>query len=135
MVDKLENLKSLVEPNTLASKMNSFGQAMENLQKEVDQRSVKTDLKIIKESIAAQTTKLDNMPAGGGGSRAELDEVTAERDQLVKDLEELLSDPRLKEVPSLNELFVEMGEDKQLELPGEIQVRPRLIGTRSLANH
>jgi hypothetical protein len=54
VVDKLENLKSLVDPNTLASKMNSFGQAMENLQKEVDQRSVKTDLKLIKEGIAAR---------------------------------------------------------------------------------
>jgi hypothetical protein len=134
VVDKLENLKSLVEPNTLVSKMNSFGQAMENLQKEVDQRSVKTDLRFIKESITAQTTKLDNMPAGGCGSRAELDEVTAERDQLVKDLEELLSDPRLEEVPSLDKLFAEMGDNKQLELPGEIQVRPRWNRTHCLAN-
>jgi hypothetical protein len=107
VVDKLDNLKSLVEPN--ARKMDSFGQAMETTN----------------ESIAAQTTKLDNMPAGGGGGgRAELQEVTAERDQPVKDLEELLGDPRLEEVTSLDELFVEMGEDKQLELPVEIQVCP-----------
>lgn len=108
VADKLDNPKSPVEPN--ARKMDSFGQAMET----------------IKESIAAQTTKLDNMPAGGGGGgRAELLEVTAERDQPVKDLEELLGDPRLEEITSLDELFVEMGEDKQLELPVEIQVCAR----------
>lgn len=116
VVDKLDNPKSLAEPN--APKMDSFGQAMET----------------IKESIAAQTTKLENVPAGGGGSRAELDEVTAERDQLVKVLEELLSDRRLEEVPSLDELFAEMGDNKQLELPGEIQVRPRWNRTHCLAN-
>jgi hypothetical protein len=67
--------------------MDSFGQAMET----------------IKESIAVQSTKLDNMPVGGGG--AELKEVTAERDQLFKDYKELLGNARLEDSPSLDDLL------------------------------
>lgn len=95
-VDKFDKLKGLVEPN--ARKMDSFGQAMETI-----------------------TTKLDNMPVGGGG--ADLKEMTAERDHLVQQSDDLYADPRLEDVPSLDELFEEMGNDKaKLKLPGEIKV-------------